>query len=165
VSILGDHGQVIMGYRDLTTTRSDSNEALWEPFDVEYWKRSNLQLTTEQLRDLDQEYHTERYGFNDAEAQEARKKLEEAKRRREDQGLPQLPWPNLTEEDIAREKWRLFRNPIYPEPKPFDEVDYTPRQSIRDMFRDHGLQIIVKMASVELNPEKPVFPWGNWHVS
>lgn len=154
-----------MGYRDLTTRHSDSNEALWEPFDVEYWKKFNLQLTTEQLRDLNEEHDIDAYGFDDDEAQEAREKLEEEKRRREDQGLPQLPWPNLTEEDIAREKWRLFRNPIYPEPKPFEEVDYTPRQSIRDMFHDHGLQIIVKMASVELNPEKPVSPWGSWHVS
>jgi len=31
-------------------------------------------------------------------------------------------------------------------------------------FRDRGLQVIVKLASVELTPEKPEYSGGNWHL-
>jgi hypothetical protein len=31
-------------------------------------------------------------------------------------------------------------------------------------FRDQGLQVIVKLASVELTPEKPEYGGGNWHL-
>ena len=31
-------------------------------------------------------------------------------------------------------------------------------------FRDKGLQVIVKLASVELTPEKPEYSGGNWHL-
>lgn len=31
-------------------------------------------------------------------------------------------------------------------------------------FRDRGLQVIVKLASVELTPEKPEYGGGNWHL-
>ncbi|KLO91927.1 Uncharacterized protein LW93_14823 [Fusarium fujikuroi] len=37
-------------------------------------------------------------------------------------------------------------------------------QSLREKFKKEGLQIIVKMASVELTPEKLEFPAGSWHV-
>lgn len=40
----------------------------------------------------------------------------------------------------------------------------TQGQRLFDKFRDAGLQIIVKMASIELTPEKPHFPHGSWHV-
>jgi hypothetical protein len=44
-------------------------------------------------------------------------------------------------------------------------VDYAPKQSLREKFKEKGLQVIVKMASIELTPEKPEFPAGSWHVS
>ena len=31
-------------------------------------------------------------------------------------------------------------------------------------FRDKGLQVIVRLASVELTPEKPEYSGGNWHL-
>lgn len=34
--------------------------------------------------------------------------------------------------------------------------------SLRERFKD--LQVIVKMASIELTPDKPTFPAGGWHV-
>ncbi|PWI65084.1 hypothetical protein PCL_07383 [Purpureocillium lilacinum] len=43
-------------------------------------------------------------------------------------------------------------------------MDYTPKQSLRKKFKENGLQIIVKMASIELTPEKPEFPSGGWHL-
>jgi hypothetical protein len=45
-----------------------------------------------------------------------------------------------------------------------EPIDYYPSQHLRDKFQRHGLQMIVKMASVELTPDKPEFPGGGWHV-
>ena len=56
------------------------------------------------------------------------------------------------------------RTPIEVEPNPFNELDYTPTSRLAAEFKDSGLQVIVKMASIELTPEKPTFEAGNWHV-
>ncbi|KAL7809065.1 hypothetical protein V8C26DRAFT_412340 [Trichoderma gracile] len=69
-------------------------------------------------------------------------------------------------EHIIPGKWVEDREAILPEPNRWEEndYDYTPPQRLREKFRDHGLQVIVKMASIELTPEKPYFPAGSWHV-
>ncbi|KAJ9136822.1 Protein of unknown function DUF4246 [Pleurostoma richardsiae] len=36
--------------------------------------------------------------------------------------------------------------------------------AIEDEFRARGLQVIVKLASIELTPEKPEYAGGSWHV-
>ncbi len=56
------------------------------------------------------------------------------------------------------------RQPVLPEPAPFKEVDYSPPHRLVERFKDTGLQIIVKMVSIELTPEKPSYPAGSWHV-
>ena len=63
-------------------------------------------------------------------------------------------------------KWRLLRKARIPEAE-FTDVDYTPpeAESLFNRFRETGLQVIVKMVSIELTPEKPDFPAGSWHVS
>lgn len=35
---------------------------------------------------------------------------------------------------------------------------------LEEQFHDAGLQVIVKLASIELSPEKPDYQGGNWHV-
>lgn len=62
-------------------------------------------------------------------------------------------------------EWLQGREAILPEPREFAEIDYSPKRRLRRMFKKHGLQVIVKMASIELTPEKPHFPAGSWHVS
>ncbi|KAF2628312.1 hypothetical protein BU25DRAFT_420802 [Macroventuria anomochaeta] len=76
----------------------------------------------------------------------------------------------LEEEDGGKEmlaecKWKVLRKPVLPEPS-FEEVNYEPQAGERlvDKFHKSGLQVIVKMASIELTPEKPHFPQGSWHV-
>ena len=41
-----------------------------------------------------------------------------------------------------------------------------PHKSVRlgEEFRDEGLQIIVKLANIELGPEKPEYGGGSWHI-
>lgn len=66
---------------------------------------------------------------------------------------------------LAECRWRVLRKPRLPEPI-FKDVDYEPAsgQRLFDKFRKSGLQVIVKMASIELTPEKPYFNPGGWHV-
>lgn len=68
-------------------------------------------------------------------------------------------------EELLEAKWRSFRKPRIP-PLLYKHVDYTPHASRRlvEKFSTSGLQVIVKMASIELTPEKPEFPVGGWHV-
>lgn len=69
------------------------------------------------------------------------------------------------QEMLAEYKWKVLRKPVLEEPV-FKDVKYEPKPGERlfDKFRESGLQIIVKMASIELTPEKPYFPQGGWHV-
>lgn len=69
------------------------------------------------------------------------------------------------EDDIKNFKWKAVRKPVMSEAS-FSDIDYAPKQGTRliDRFRESGLQVIVKMASIELTPDKPDFPIGGWHV-
>jgi hypothetical protein len=69
-------------------------------------------------------------------------------------------------DDETHKKWQLLRKPIIPEAS-FEDVDYSPALGKRliERFAKSGLQVIVKMASIELTPDKPEFPVGGWHVS
>lgn len=72
---------------------------------------------------------------------------------------------DFDQDDINEYKWKLLRKCRIPHPD--QEVhDYAPAPGKRlfDRYKDSGLQIIVKMASIELTPEKPDFPPGGWHV-
>ncbi|TGJ81340.1 hypothetical protein E0Z10_g7414 [Xylaria hypoxylon] len=60
-----------------------------------------------------------------------------------------------SDEEWLEEQWRKLRQPVLPEPEPFEEVDYSPPHRLSQKFKDTGLQIIVKMVSIELTPEKP----------
>lgn len=61
-------------------------------------------------------------------------------------------------------KWAKVRDMVMPETDGPPEVDYSCEERIREKFKELGLQVIVKMASIELTPEKPDFPVGGWHV-
>ncbi|KAM0346281.1 hypothetical protein ACHAPU_005708 [Fusarium lateritium] len=65
-----------------------------------------------------------------------------------------------------REKvaWEAIRQPVQPPAPEFEAVDYGVKSgdSLRERFKD--IQIIVKMASIELTPDEPNFPAGSWHV-
>ncbi|KAH8904798.1 hypothetical protein BR93DRAFT_916535 [Coniochaeta sp. PMI_546] len=45
------------------------------------------------------------------------------------------------------------------------EPSISPKQvSLEKWFRAQGLQVIVKLASIELTPENPKYPGGSWHL-
>ena len=55
---------------------------------------------------------------------------------------------------------------IQPEPgkyRPFTQPAYT-NVDLRNQFGSHGLQVIVKLANIELSPDKPNYEGGAWHI-
>ncbi|KAH6627525.1 hypothetical protein F5144DRAFT_652147 [Chaetomium tenue] len=68
------------------------------------------------------------------------------------------------ERDSPVLKWGSLRDPVLMEPLDFEPYTYTVEQRFRERFKETGLQVIVKMASIELTPEKPKFPKGHWQI-
>ncbi|KAK0721775.1 hypothetical protein B0T26DRAFT_700267 [Lasiosphaeria miniovina] len=66
-------------------------------------------------------------------------------------------------------RWKGTREPVQINPPPFSEKEISYNvgkgESLRrEEYAGKGLQVIVKMASIELTPEKPEFAPGGWHV-
>ncbi|ESZ91703.1 hypothetical protein SBOR_7922 [Sclerotinia borealis F-4128] len=83
---------------------------------------------------------------------------------REDEDIEDVEDDNNGDEN-SQSKWKQSRKPNIPEPI-FENVQYTRAEEkhLVNKFRESGLQIIVKMASIELTPENPEFPTGGWHI-
>ena len=56
------------------------------------------------------------------------------------------------------------RKVVLPEPGAFRPLEEPPPFDLRMDFAANGLQIIVKLANIELTPEKPEYGGGTWHV-
>ncbi|KAK3906166.1 hypothetical protein C8A05DRAFT_12054 [Staphylotrichum tortipilum] len=69
-------------------------------------------------------------------------------------------------ETEAGERWKETRRAVLPPAKVFSSANYCADEgsTLRALFHDRGLQVIVKLASIELTPDKPRFDGGNWHV-
>jgi len=66
-----------------------------------------------------------------------------------------------------QEKWeKSSRVLVMPEPGLFKPFVYSERDKVdlKTQFAEQGLQIIVKLANIELSPEKPDYEGGSWHV-
>ncbi|KAE8385357.1 hypothetical protein BDV23DRAFT_190874 [Aspergillus alliaceus] len=66
------------------------------------------------------------------------------------------------------EEWLSSRPIGKPEPigdfKSKGEVKYPDPVRLRQQFRAQGLQVIVKLANIELTPDKPLYDGGSWHI-
>ncbi|KAF7593569.1 hypothetical protein BBP40_011189 [Aspergillus hancockii] len=64
------------------------------------------------------------------------------------------------------EEWEKNRPIQLPEPAEFNPSAVLPskRINLRETFGNQGLQVIVKLANIELTPEKPEYEGGTWHV-
>ncbi len=63
--------------------------------------------------------------------------------------------------DGLGECWLEYRRPITPQPDAFEAPATTPAPY---SLLGRRLQVIVKMADIELTPENPEHPAGGWHV-
>lgn len=143
---------------------SDGDEDLWEEFDGKVLAQlGNIEIDQDSaesfimelegdidLTDEEEEGLFAAFGVGDAEIPQSL--------------LDKVPQERI-DQSIAEVKWKLVREPILLDPDEFSHVDYASKTNLRNRFRESGLQVIVKMASIELTPEKPEFPTGSWHVS
>ncbi|EED16740.1 conserved hypothetical protein [Talaromyces stipitatus ATCC 10500] len=83
------------------------------------------------------------------------------------------PEPEQNEEDGDNEdyweryeEWERSRPIKLPEPGEFKppKAPWRGEVRLRDKFREKGLQVIVKLANIELTPEKPEYDGGSWHI-
>ena len=85
--------------------------------------------------------------------------------------IPEMPddYRSETDEDrYARlEHWeRASRILIPPEPSEYSigEPSSINKVDLRKKFSQQGLQVIIKLANIELTPERPEYEGGSWHV-
>ncbi|MEU9860672.1 DUF4246 domain-containing protein [Streptomyces sp. NPDC047971] len=63
----------------------------------------------------------------------------------------------------AHDEWWENRHPVVPDAPDFTAPE-VPDDSARVDLRGRGLQVIVKLATIHLTPEKPEYDGGSWHV-
>ncbi|MFF7250950.1 DUF4246 domain-containing protein [Embleya sp. NPDC008237] len=65
--------------------------------------------------------------------------------------------------EAAHEDWWENRRPVVPDAPAFTPPEL-PDESARVDLRGRRLQVIVKLATIHLTPDKPEYPGGSWHV-
>ncbi|WP_328455549.1 DUF4246 domain-containing protein [Streptomyces sp. NBC_00386] len=63
----------------------------------------------------------------------------------------------------AHDEWWENRRPTIPDAPAFTPPEL-PDESARVDLRGRRLQVIVKLATIHLTPDKPEYPGGSWHV-
>ncbi|PYI25848.1 hypothetical protein BP00DRAFT_430851 [Aspergillus indologenus CBS 114.80] len=93
----------------------------------------------------------------------------------QDHSIPEPEWEADREDEEGWEddfhqrtnEWWRTRPIKFPEPRPTfvpPEVSYEGPMNLREQFRETGLQVIVKLANIELTPERPTYEGGSWHI-
>ncbi|MFE9676870.1 DUF4246 domain-containing protein [Streptomyces sp. NPDC006259] len=62
-----------------------------------------------------------------------------------------------------QDDWWENRRPVIPDAPAFTRPE-SPDESARVDLRGRRLQVIVKLATIHLTPDKPEYPGGSWHV-
>ncbi|KAK3901763.1 hypothetical protein C8A05DRAFT_16086 [Staphylotrichum tortipilum] len=130
------------------TVDDDDQENVWEAMNEE-------ELAAQEAEDGPIQYDVDYLEYLDDDQVEA--EMDDDEEGMGDEGPKQA-------RKIKRLKWREIRDAILPEPEEFKPFAFTVGDALRARFKDTGLQVIVKMASIELTPEKPDFPVGGWHI-
>ncbi|MFD9981460.1 DUF4246 domain-containing protein [Streptomyces massasporeus] len=64
---------------------------------------------------------------------------------------------------VAQDEWWENRRPVIPDAPAFTPPE-PPDESARVDLRGRRLQVIVKLATIHLTPDKPEYAGGSWHV-
>lgn len=101
---------------------------------------------------------------------ESRIKMEELEFDPDPDNMPEDEKPQQEEDENDDDFWerqyqweRDTRRAVQPEPGEF-EPQKQPQIDFKKEYGHRGLQIIVKLANIELTPEKPTYEGGTWHV-
>lgn len=65
-------------------------------------------------------------------------------------------------ESVSR--WYNTQPVVQPEPKDFVAPRADATVDLRNQFPDTKLQVIVKLANIELSPDKTTYDGGSWHI-
>jgi hypothetical protein len=60
--------------------------------------------------------------------------------------------------------WYESRKIIKPEPGEFKVVGEEDKPNFVEDFAEGKIQVIVKLANIELTPERPEYEGGSWHI-
>jgi hypothetical protein len=126
-------------------TSSNENDEIWEPINQEILAQHDIRVPKYRLDDLDIDTDSDTESNGNARSED----LGETEHTDAQRAPTRVDWL----------KWEYIRDPIIPEPREFREVQYKPTTTIREKFRESGLQVIVKMVSIELTPRNQSFPW------
>ncbi|CAG8379067.1 unnamed protein product [Penicillium salamii] len=66
--------------------------------------------------------------------------------------------------DELHRQWRNSLPLIIPEPGDFQPPSVWETLDLRKQFPKTKLQVIVKLANIELNPDNPTYKGGSWHI-
>lgn len=79
--------------------------------------------------------------------------------------IQQLPDEHDDDFWERKDEWiKATRRPVFPEPDDFHPLCQPAPFDLKNTYGKRGLQIIVKLASIHLTPEKPDYEGGTWHV-
>ena len=69
-------------------------------------------------------------------------------------------------EDKRHEIWKQSRILVHPEPGTYTSLKFSEAEQfdLKKRFEHSGLQVIVKLANIELTPQKPRYEGGSWHI-
>lgn len=93
-----------------------------------------------------------------------------------DHPQPEPTWPEKDNKDEQYEaeqrfwernwQWRITRPILLPEPEPqeFTFPGQWRRVNLRNQFPKTKLQVVVKLANIELTTDKPEYEGGSWHL-
>lgn len=76
---------------------------------------------------------------------------------------PELPGPYTDEHGEILSAWYSSRKIVLPEPGEFRVREIQKAQFLKQ-FPEGKIQVIVKLATIELTPEKPEYGGGTWHI-
>ncbi|KAF8993787.1 hypothetical protein BDQ17DRAFT_1252472 [Cyathus striatus] len=83
----------------------------------------------------------------------------------ESEGPPQEDGEDEEDYDERRREWfNTVRVCIQPEPVDFAPPTISNPVCLREEYQEYGLQVIVKLANIQLTPEKPEYEGGSWHI-
>jgi len=123
---------------------------------IPLWERTLAPLNPER----DEEMVGRRLPYNDVEYSI------DADEWPEEDGPRQEIGEDETNFEDRRQEWiEDYRDLVIPEPGTFSQpLARPPPYSLREGFKERGLQVIVKLANIHLTPENPLYNGGSWHV-